>query len=297
MFTRIFLGFAIFASAISTNKAILEFISPAFFVTLRMLGAGLILLIYNGFRSPRMRHDYIRPDLMRLIFIASCTTFLPSLLKAYGLQNLTSSKQSFLGSLDPLVTAVLAFFLHNERFSLRKIFGIFLGVCGVAILLFYTSPAEEALRVFYIFSYPELAVLAAVGVARFGWMEAQKLLKVERYTPSELNGLLMVIGGIYSLVVTLFSAFSSDHLCLPITTKFIGLLAYTIIIGNVVAYTFYAQTLKKYSVTFVSLSGLSVPLFVHIFGWLFLGEALSGIFFIALAITLLGLYIFYQDKK
>jgi drug/metabolite transporter (DMT)-like permease len=295
MLTTVFFGFALFASAISTNKVILSYISPALFVTLRMFCAGFFLLVYNGFKSPRLRTHYIKPDLFKLIIIASCTTFIPSLLKAYALQNLISSKAAFLGSLDPFITAFFAFFMYNERLSLQKFVGIFIGIIGISILLFSSASFEAPLHTWYAFSYPELAALIAVIISRFGWMEAQKLLKVERYTPSELNALLMVFGSFYSLLVTFYTT-NSLQLCLPLDTTFILLFLYTVFVGNIIAYTLYAKNLKQYSVTFVSLAGLSVPLFVHIFGWLFLGENLSGLFFISLCITLIGLYIFYQDK-
>jgi drug/metabolite transporter (DMT)-like permease len=296
MLKILFSGFALLASGISTNKVLLDFITPAFFVALRMLFSGTILVIYKGISSPRLRGHYIKPDFIKLCSIAALTTFIPSYLKAYGLKNLISSKAAFLGSLDPFITAFLAFILHKERLSLRKLAGIFLGIVGVSILFFSSTRVEESLRAFSIFSYPELAYLAAVIISRFGWMEAQKLLKIERYTPSELNGILMVIGGLYALITTFYTT-SSFSFCIPLTSSFIGLFLYTVIFGNICGYTLYGRALKYYSATFVSLAGLSVPLFVHILGWLFLGESLSLTFFIALGVTFVGLFIFYQDKN
>ena len=42
----IFLGFALLASAIIANKVVLLYLPPIFFVGIRMLGAGILLLVY-----------------------------------------------------------------------------------------------------------------------------------------------------------------------------------------------------------------------------------------------------------
>ena len=95
---ELFFGFALLASAITTNKIILSYaIQPTFFVALRMLAASLCLLSYSYLRSTTFRFANIKKDLFTVARIAFLTTALPSMLKAYALQNLASSKAAFLG--------------------------------------------------------------------------------------------------------------------------------------------------------------------------------------------------------
>lgn len=293
---EIFFGFALLASAITTNKMILSLgISPSFFVALRMLCASIFLLTASLWKSEHFRFSKIKNDLLIVAGIALLTTAIPSVLKAYALQNLPSAKAAFLGSLDPFFTALLAYLLLAERLTLTKILGILVGFSGALILLISSTPQETSFISLGFFSLPELAALAAVVIVRYGWIEAQKLLKAERYSAIELNGLLMLLGGFSTLVPSLMAnpcAFST----IPCTGRFFWLFIYTVIVGNLIAYTLYATFLKKYSTTLVSLAGLSVPLCVQAYGWLLLHEEVSWSFIAAFAVTLLGMYIFYRDE-
>jgi drug/metabolite transporter (DMT)-like permease len=83
---------------------------------------------------------------------------------------------------------------------------------------------------------------------------------------------------------------------IPLEPKWWLLFAYTVIVGNIIALTLYAHILKKYSVTFVALAGLTIPLFVQLYAPIALGEPISLVFFAALGITFLGMYVFYRDE-
>ena len=292
----IFLGFALLASAITINKLILVTLSPTFFVALRMLASGALLIGYHSYASPRLRFKYIQDDIITILLIAFCATFVPSVLKAYALKYMVSSKAAFLGSLDPFITAFYAYILWNERLKISQILGIALAFMGTSLVLFMNSPQEQTLTAWWVFSYPELAAIAAVFILRYGWILAQKLLKAERYMPSELNGIIMFIGGLYALLASVY--FNECDFCtIPRTWEFFALFSYTVIVGNIIAYTIYGYSLKHYNVTLVSLAGLSVPLWVHLYGPIILGEKLSLLFFVALAIMAAGLALFNWTPK
>ncbi len=292
---NVFIGFALLASGMTANKYLLGFISPTLFVALRMSLSGLLLILLNIYQSPRLRFHHIKFDIPTFLVIAFCTTFIPSALKAYALKNLVSSKFAFLGSLDPFITAIYAYLLFGEKLTINKILGTIIGFSGMLVLLFTTAPAEASMKAWWIFSYPELAALAAVVISRYGWLMAQKLLKDERYLPSELNGLIMMAGGFYAWLAAVFM--HECTLCeLPMTFKFWAVFAWTIIAGNIIAYTLYSSYLKKYSATFVSLAGLSIPFFVYLYGPFFLQENFSLSFLIAFIITVFGLFLFYKEE-
>jgi drug/metabolite transporter (DMT)-like permease len=62
-------------------------------------------------------------------------------------------------------------------------------------------------------------------------------------------------------------------------------------------YNIFGWLLKKYPITFISLGGISVPLFVHLYGPFILGEPLSLSFFGALALVALGTTLFVRSTK
>lgn len=291
----IFFGFALLASAISVNKIILATLPPTFFVGLRMLLGGAILYGLNYRSSHRLKFSHLKQDWLLLLWIASCTTLIPSILKAFGLQNLVSSKAAFIGALDPFVTAFYSYILWREVLSKKKFIGIMLGFAGAVILCFSHSPIESTFYNFLIFSLPELAAFAAVAIGRYGWICAQMTMKRDRYTPPELNGIMMLVSGIIALSASYFV----DDISItqiPLTPSFLSLLAYTVVIGNVVAYTMYAQFLKAYSANFVSLAGFSVPIFVTVYGRVFLNEAITLNLVISAALILVGVIIFFTDE-
>lgn len=279
-------AFALLASAITANKIVLCVIPATFFVALRMLAAGILLIGYHWYTATLAPFNQIKKDILNLMAIAAAVTFITSFLKAYALRGMISSKAALIGSLDPFVTACYTYLLFNEKYSSRQWLGIVLGFIGAVIVLLQNCPGAGWLSI----SYPELAAFAAVCISRFGWIEAQKLLKKDAYSPSNLNGLLMIIGGIYALISAFY--LSEITTALHWSWPVIIALAYTIIIGNVVAYSLYGYLLKRHSAMYVSLAGLLIPLFVHFFGPIVIGEPLSAVFFVALGCMFVGLWLF-----
>lgn len=289
------ISYALLASAITTNKLILHTLPPDLFIALRMSIAGILLVTIGIWNSERLRWRYFKHDLLRLCFIAFSVTFVPAILKAFALKYMVSSKAAFFGGLDPFITALYASLLWRERLTLLKASGLILGFLGTCIMLTATSPLEETMRIISFISYPELAAIAAVAISRYGWIIAQRLLKRERYAPAELNGLMMIIGGIYAFGASWYSKSYNTISGASFTPEVIGLLAYTVIIGNMLGYTILGRSLKRYSATFIALTGFFVPLFVQFFGHFFLSEPLSWHFFAALIITVTGVGLFYYS--
>ena len=234
-----------------------------------------------------------------------------------------ASKAAFIASLDPFVTALYSYCFWGERLTKKKIIGIILGFTGTFILLISSSTGQNSLMALSIFSYPEIAAFLAMAIGRIGWMFVQQLLRKERYTPAEVNGLLMTISGVLAFttpfmwagVIALLGlipfissylptySFSDATVFLHINTgtnTYISLIVfavlYTIIVGNVIGYTMYGGFLKRHSATFVSLAGFSVPLYVYLFSNILLGEPLTLNFLYASCVTFIGLLIFYQDE-
>jgi drug/metabolite transporter (DMT)-like permease len=87
----------------------------------------------------------------------------------------------------------------------------------------------------------------------------------------------------------------SLNICFSTYTAF-GALIYTVVVGNGFAYTMYATVLKKYSVTFVSLASISIPLFVALFGYVLFGETVGWNFFVALILFVIGIALFNVKK-
>ncbi|MCK5632513.1 DMT family transporter [bacterium] len=293
--TLLFLAYFLLASGFSANKVLLGWLPPTFFVGIRMFCAGLIMVIYNYKKSDRLKFSHIKKDLLTILGISLFTTYIPSLLKAYALKGMPSSKAALIGSSDPFVTAMYAYILWKEKLSFKQFLGITIGFLGVLLLLSSGSLSEQPLHAWFIFSWPELAAVGSIIVGRYGWILVRNLLKKERYKPTEINGVSMLLSGVLalgtSLVVDPISSIS-----IPSVPVFLAVFLYTIVAGNIAGYGLYAYCLKKYQITLVSLAGFSISIFVTLIGWLFLGEQLTFLFGVCAAMILVGLFVFHTDN-
>lgn len=266
---------------------------------LRMLISGLIILIIN-------RKSYFGGAFRRVLdhwktFLAITlfSNFIPTLCKAYAIQNMVSSKAAFIGSIDPFVTALYAYILYQERLSLKKWIGIFLGFAGALLLTTIMSPMETTLRSFMFFSLPEIAALASVAMSRLGWILVQKHLRANTFSPLDVNGIVMTGGGILAfLSIPLWQAMGSTesfNIASKLDLRLSLLLFYTIIVGNLCAYSLYTYLLKHNSSTLMSLAGFTFPIWVSFLGYFILGEPIVPVLLFSAALTTLGVVIFYYD--
>lgn len=292
----ILLAYVFLAGGIVSNKYILASVSAEFFVALRMLISGTMLMLYNWYQVEQPNYHRVKKDWMRLFAIAACTTLVPALLKAWSLKHMLAGKQSLLGSIDPFITALMVYVLFHEKLSFYKIGGMIIGFVGVIIVVFSKSMPEVGYEFVWQISYPEIAILSAVIISRYGWILVQQLLKNKEYTPTQINGIVQIIAGALAL------GFATYNGCLEIYNitsyfSFYAAFLFTVIGGNIIGYTLYAHALKNYSATLVSLAGFSIPLLVGLFAYIFLGELITQQLILGGLVIFIGLSIFYFNEK
>jgi drug/metabolite transporter (DMT)-like permease len=283
--------YLLFASTIIVNKVLLNVLPITLFVSLRMLCAGFILLAI-AWRSCWAKRTQFKQDWIIVLFIAASTVLVPALLKAYGLKNMFASKVILLGCIDQVLTVVYAFLILNERLSIKKIIGIVVVLIGVFMLSITQSPQEKTQQMIWLFSSPVLAIFAYVAICRLGWINMQRLLKINRYASHELNAVAMVGGGIGLMCC---DATNNLGYVSNLTWFHVGLFAYTILIGTVLGRTLYGYLLKKHSANFVTGAGFLESLFVTILSWLVLHEQMTTSFILSGLIIIAGVCFLYTE--
>ncbi|KKR95546.1 MAG: hypothetical protein UU47_C0032G0002 [candidate division TM6 bacterium GW2011_GWE2_41_16] len=301
----LFISFFLLASAITANKIAVAYIDPLWFATLRMGTAAIMLALISFvyaclFHKETARQFFgrfktaLRAHTTLIIFMSIAIMSIPPICKAYALKHMLSAKVAAFGSIDPFVTAIIAYILWHEKLSIKKWLGITCALAGTTVLIISNSPLEKLMGSLCYFSYPELAMLAAVIIGRMGWIGAQFFMKKSILSALELNSLLMTFGafasGVWALTFSPNTIWTSCSSHLPFMLAF----TYTVIIGNIFAYTMYTAVLKHYSATLISLTSLSVPLWVSLFGFVLLSEHPSWHFFTAIGLFALGLALFYR---
>jgi drug/metabolite transporter (DMT)-like permease len=284
--------YGLFGASFPISKILLGYIDPIFYTGIRMFIAGGILLIYQYFYAHhsfhfKLKHWWLYTQVILL------GVYLTYILRFWGLDELTAAKTSFLFNVAPFFSALYSYLIFREKLTKQQWIGLTLGFIGFAPLLIQRSPGENIFGQFLFFSWPELAVLAAVACHSYSWIVMRKLVRDKSYAPAMVNGVTMFIGGSMALI-TSFMFEGKQTIENP--TSFIFWLALVIIISNIICHNLYGHLLRKYTATFLAFAGFLGPLFSAFYSWVFLSEKITWHFFASAVVVFIGLYMFYKHE-
>ena len=310
----VLLLYSLMASTFTIGKIAVTYITPIFFIGIRMIIGGALLLLYTFFVK-RQHWRFSWSDWWLFAQIVLFHIYCSYIFEFWGLQYLSSSKVSLYFNFSPFVTALLSYFLLNERLSRKKWLGLFIGFVGMIPLMLGQSD-NLATTGFLSFSWADVALMGSVICSAYGWMVMHELVVKRHYIPFMVNGFGMFIGGIAALATSALIEGWPPTLCTP--TSAVGTLSalleqslgcymaalviaalsivFLIIVGNVICYNLYGFLLHKYSATFISFAGFTTPIFAALYGFLLLKEKIGISFIVCLILMSLGLYLFYQDE-
>lgn len=293
----VILLFALFASLFTLSKTALAFSEPFFLIGSRMTLAGIVLLTYHllfNRTAPRIRLSHLLP----LFILGLVSIYITNIAEIWGIQFMSSAKACLIYSLSPFVASLFAYWMLNEKLSLKKSVGLAVGFFGLTPILLTQSSSSELVKDLLFVSWAELSLIIAVFASVYGWILLKKIINELHYSPVMANGCSMLIGGVLALLHSYFSG--EQWTPLPVAAgKMSGFLECTLwmlLISNVICYNLYGHLLKRFSATFMSLAGLVTPLFASLFGWYFLDEVISWHFFASMTLFSIGLTLFYQEE-
>jgi drug/metabolite transporter (DMT)-like permease len=282
---------ALFAATFPLGKYALAYTSPTFLTAVRMLMAGVLLLTYSAYvnRGVILKRRDI-PLFLITTFFYIYLSFVPEF---WALQYLSSIKTNLLWSAQPFIAAALGFVVAGERLTARKVAALLIGFAGLVPIIMAQDPGEFSVTHFFAFSLPELALFVAVFSTVYSWFLIKKL-QDKRYPLTFINGITMSLGGLACLLTSLAQASATQ----PLYTDFWMVLLYgaaLVIVSNIIAYGIYGFLLSRYSITFLSFSGFTCPVFGFIYSY-FLGETIYPAYIIGCTLIIIGLYLFYQEE-
>jgi drug/metabolite transporter (DMT)-like permease len=284
---------ALFAATFPLGKFALQYASPVFLTATRMLLAGCLLFLYSAFIE-KNKIKVHKKDWWLFAKTSFFYIFLAFVPEFWALNYLTSIKTNLLWSAQPFLAAILGFFILSEKLNYKKLFALFIGFLGMLPIIFTVDQGEQGLAHLFAISLPEFALFVAVFSTIYGWFLIKQLLD-KGYSLSLINGITMSLGGILCLVTSFGEQlFYHQELC----NNFSVVLGYSlllVLISNVLAYSIYGYLLSRYSITFLSFSGFTCPLFGFLFSYL-MGETIPFSYISGCALIILGLYIFYLEE-
>jgi drug/metabolite transporter (DMT)-like permease len=268
----------IWSAAYSVAKLALYDCPPLMLLTARFLLAGVIMLGAAAFSTDWRRVEWRDAAVLVLLGVLNYPLYLG--LNYYGMLSLPAGLSALIISANPVLTALLAAVFLDEQMTWRKVWGLLLGVGGVAFILGSRLNAGLASPVGILFTLGALFSLV-IGTILFKRLAPNGSLWLG-------NGMQNLAGG---LAVAPFAfAFERISDVVP-SMRFFLALAYSVVLVSILAYLLWFYILKVSGATAASSYHFLMPPLGIAFGWLILGERVEPVDIIGILPVALGIYL------
>ncbi|MBF6328598.1 EamA family transporter [Nocardia transvalensis] len=242
---------------------------PMFTALMRALPAGLVLLVVTRV-LPRGQWIW-RAGVLGVLNIGA---FFPLLfLAAY---RLPGGVAAVLGAAAPMFALGFAALLLRERPAARKLLAGVIGIFGVALVVLRANAALDAVGVVAGLGGAASIAAGTVLVGRWG--------RPDGVGPLAFTGWQLAAGGLVLLPLALLAEGAPPAL----DGRALGGYLYIGLLGTAAAYFVWFRGLGRMPATSVSFLSLLSPLAAAVLGWAWLGQALSPLQVLGMAIALGG---------
>ena len=257
--------YLIWGSTYLAIRYAVETIPPLYTAGLRHLFAGTILLAWCIAKRLRPTAQQVRAS----IIIGTFFFLIGHGSLHWAELRVPSGLASLIIAIEPIIVfLVSAVAAKRWRMNASLLFGVLLGIAGVALLM-----GRSALN-----SGPGVFVGAlAILVGAISWSVGIIYSRRSHLSgsPLLLSALSLLAGAVQLLIVgTIAGEYRGFHLT-NVTTRSWLSLAYLIVFGSVIAFTAYNWLLEHYSPTLVATHTYINPIVAVLLGWLFASEAVT----------------------
>ena len=291
----VILNYFVLANTFLVGRIAVMYAKPIFLVGFRMVVAGALLM---GYRALRHRQTIYAINLSdRSLFFQAILfhIYIAYVAEYWAFQYMSSAKMNLLYSATPFISAIIAYILHAERMTSKKIMSMCLGVGALVPVLVMSHDVSEIGPQFLSISYPEVIGMLAVVSATYAWFVIKKLMD-RGYSYVFINGVSMLVGGLMALVT---SCVVEGVATSPVyeTKPFFLWVGLLILLANVIFYNLQSALMKVYSISFLTLAGFLCPLFGVGLGWYLLNEPVHWTYGISLILIAVALWLYYQESN
>ena len=279
--------FFFWGTAMIVMKAVLPQTAPLFLGAFRLIPAGLLVLAAAAVLGRAQPRSWQAWGAILLFALVDGTLFQGFLVT--GLARTQAGLGSVMIDSQPLVVALLAWWLYGEVIGLWGWLGLGLGVTGIAMI---ALPPQEWTHLgdawAQVAGHGEwwmllAAVAMALGTVMMRWLSRW-------VDPVVATGWHLVLGGIPLLVLSgLWEGPAWGHLN---AWGWLGM-AYSAVLGSAASYGLFFYLAAQGNLTSLSALTFLTPVFALTFGALFLGETLTlwqlgGVILTLVSITLVN---------
>lgn len=227
-----------------------------------------------------------------LAIIGFFSTFLYQAFFMYGMRFTAAGDASLMITFNPFFTSLLAIIFLGEKMTARWVFGLILGISGIAVLFVYSPnvdiPFDERLL-------GDILIAGAAGAWACSSILKKKMMTEpakdaqEPLSPLHLTVWASTVGfGIQT--VPFIVEVSQQGISNPEFDAWIGII-FLAVFSTVLSYVWFADGIKKIGAGRASMYVYLVPIFGILSGWLLLDEKLGLSLVISFVLIVAGLLI------
>jgi drug/metabolite transporter (DMT)-like permease len=296
--------FFLWGTAMVAMKGVISETQPFFLATMRLMPAGVIVLMaawLMGRRFQVSRQGWLWISVFALVDGALFQGFL-----AQGLVRTGAGLGSVMIDSQPLAVALMARWLFQEQVGLLGWVGLAIGLSGISLL---GLPDDWLMSLFQgHFTWTELPA-DGLGFLRLlfdqgEWLMLMAALSMavgtilipyvaQHADPVVATGWHMIIGGFPLAGLSLLGEVQPWS---GLGLSGWGAIAYSTILGSALAYGIFFYLAAQGNLTSLSALTFLTPVFALLFGNLFLGEVLSPLQTIGVALTIVSIYLINQRE-
>ena len=268
----------LWASAFVPSRILAHSAPPLTILWIRFLVAGGVLFV--GARAFGLPVPGDAGTWLRLLLLGALGNAMYLGLNYEALRHLSAGMGSIVASTNPLILALLAPWLLREPLTFRKLSGLLLGFLGVLLAMHTRATSQEA--------RPVDVLLSAAGVLSFVFSNILYKRMHMRPHPVVLNAAQLFLAGVVLIPPALLLE-GAPHV--RWTAPVIWSLAFLIVVLSVGASMLWFWILHHGEASRVSAYFFLTPVFGLLLGALLLGEPLSRLDGVALAVIAFGLWL------
>jgi drug/metabolite transporter (DMT)-like permease len=251
---------------------------PLILLTARFSLAGLLILGISALRGEKWSMTWRDAAIFAVIGLANNALYLG--LGYTGLKSVSAGLGGLIVSANPVFTAALAALFLGEELSWRKVFGLLLGVAGVAFIVWHRIAVGTDSAHGIVFTLASLASIVA-GTILFKLLAPKGSLWLG-------NGIQNIAGGLALLPFALL--FADVHEIVP-SRGLVGAFAFLVLGGSILAYLLWFHLLKVCGATAASAYHFLMPPLGMLFAFLVLGEHVEFRDLLGIIPVALGIYL------
>ncbi|MFC3884278.1 DMT family transporter [Bacillus songklensis] len=286
LYSALFLLSAIWGTSFLFIKLLVAELSPVGLVFWRCLfGAVTLLVIILLKRETSSMKDF---PFIPVFFVGLFNNALPFMLISYSELTITSSMASIINATTPIYTVLIGFFFFSQKLRREQWVGIIVGFIGIIILVDFQLGDLMNQNTTGI-----LGMTAAALCYGLGAQLSKRYLQHISVTYTSFSTL--AIASLITFVLLLFT--KPSELIFSYSSTVVLSLVGLGILGSGFAYLLYYFMVKEGGPEFASIVTYIVPGMAIMWGYVLLGEPVTGQMVIGLVFILSGIYLASRAKK